>query len=302
MKKIGVKQKLVVFLVGFFLLFGAFALISKSLTIKNNRVVFATRHRVEKPIRSGNFEVVESTVKWDANRTAVIIIDMWDRHWCFGAAARVAEMALAVNSFIAVARARGMLIIHAPSETMAYYQNDPARQRAKNAPKASNLPEGIDSWCYAINERERLAKFPIDDSDGGCDTDYIKRDEKVWKHEIASIKIADGDIVSDSGTEIWNLLEERRIRNVLIVGVHTNMCIVGRPFGLRNMARFGKKVMLVRDLTDAMYNPAMPPHVDHFSGIRRVIEHIEKYICPTTTSTSLTGKPAFRFKGDTRAG
>ena len=51
----------------------------------------------------------------------------------------------------------------------------------------------------------------------------------------------------------------RGIKNVLLVGVHVNMCVVGRPFGLRNWVKYGKNAFLVRDLTDSMYNPAMPP-------------------------------------------
>ena len=35
-------------------------------------------------------------------------------------------------------------------------------------------------------------------------------------------------------------MAQREIRNVLLAGVHTNMCVLGRPSGLRNMARFGK--------------------------------------------------------------
>ena len=53
-----------------------------------------------------------------------------------------------------------------------------------------------------------------------------------------------------------NLLEQRGIENVILLGVHTNMCVLGRPFGIRQMVYQGKNVVLVRDLTDAMYNPA----------------------------------------------
>ena len=34
------------------------------------------------------------------------------------------------------------------------------------------------------------------------------------------------------------------------------MCVLGRPFGLRQMAKNGKNVVLMRDMTDTMYNPA----------------------------------------------
>ncbi|MFH1921122.1 MAG: hypothetical protein ABIP48_14735 [Planctomycetota bacterium] len=71
------------------------------------------------------------------------------------------------------------------------------------------------------------------------------------------------------------------------MGVHTNMCVLGRPFGIRAMARLGRNVVLVRDLTDAMYDPRQPPHVSHARGTELVIEHIEKHWCPSILSEDL---------------
>ena len=42
------------------------------------------------------------------------------------------------------------------------------------------------------------------------------------------------------------------------------MCVLGRPFGIRQMVEVGGKVALMRDMTDTMDNPQMPPGVDHF--------------------------------------
>ncbi|MCP4451721.1 MAG: ThuA domain-containing protein, partial [Planctomycetes bacterium] len=108
------------------------------------------------------------------------------------------------------------------------------------------------------------------------------------------------DAISDSGIEIWSLLEHRGIKNIIVMGVHANMCVLGRPFGLRNLDRFGKSVVLMRDLTDTMYNSRMAPRVNHFTGTDLLVEHVETHVCPTTTSTVFTGKPAFRFKNDRR--
>ena len=66
------------------------------------------------------------------------------------------------------------------------------------------------------------------------------------------------------------------------------------------MARYGKNVVLVRDLTDTMYNSRSWPYVSHFEGTDRIVEHIEKYVCPTITSTDLTGQPAVPFQPDDR--
>ena len=71
------------------------------------------------------------------------------------------------------------------------------------------------------------------------------------------------------------------------MGVHTNMSVLGRSFGIRQMVRWGLSVALVRDLTDTMYNPAMPPYVSHDEGTRLVVEYIEKFWCPTILSSDL---------------
>jgi type 1 glutamine amidotransferase len=78
------------------------------------------------------------------------------------------------------------------------------------------------------------------------------------------------------------------------------MCVLGRPFGLRQMAKNGKNVVLMRDMTDTMYNPLKRPFVSHFTGTDLIVEHIEKWVCPTITSDQILGGKPFRFKQDTR--
>ena len=122
-----------------------------------------------------------------------------------------------------------------------------------------------------------------------------------WKRQIDILTIdADQDYISDQGDEVWNILEDRGIKNVILTGVHTNMCVLGRPFGLRQMARNGKNVVLMRDMTDTMYNPKAWPYVSHFTGTDLIVEHIEKFVCPTITSDQLIGGESFVFSQDTR--
>ncbi len=256
------------------------------------------RSRVETGQGSGKFRVVQQRAEWKASETAIIICDMWNEHWCKGATQRVAEMAGPMNEAVAKAREKGVLIIHAPSGTVSQYEGHPARTR--NAPAAANLPTDINGWCDLKSQFEQKFEYPIDQSDGGCDCEPRCQQRTAWTGQIDTIKIRDEDAISDSGGEIWNLLEQRGIKNVILMGVHTNMCVLGRPFGLRNMARHGKNVVLARDLTDTMYNSRKRPFVSHFTGTDLIIEHIEKFVCPTIASTALTGKPRFDFKDDKR--
>jgi hypothetical protein len=65
------------------------------------------------------------------------------------------------------------------------------------------------------------------------------------------------------------------------------MCILNRGFAIKQMTRWGIRCILVRDLTDAMCNPRKPPYVSHAAGTELVIQHIEKYWCPTILSSDL---------------
>jgi nicotinamidase-related amidase len=243
-------------------------------------------------------------VSWDPNKTAIIICDMWDDHWCKSAARRVGEMAGPMNKVIKKARDRGVFIIHAPSSVVSFYKDTPQRKRALEAP-AAKTPVELSTkgrwgtyWCWPDGKREGV--LPIDDSDTGCDCKEKCTVRDAWKRQISTIEIAKEDAISDNGQEVWNMLAQKKIDNVILCGVHLNMCVLGRPFGIRQMVKLGKNVALMRDLTDTMYNPQRPPGVNHFAGTDLVVAHVEKYWCPSFTSSDLTGKPAFRFKDDPR--
>ncbi len=270
------------------------------------------RSRAETAADSGTFEVRETAVRWNSGETAIIVCDMWDAHHCLNAVRRVTELAPRMNQVLESARSRGVLIVHAPSSCMEPYNDHPARKRAQAAPRAANLPKDIGDWCRQIPSEEK-GKYPIDQTDGGEDDDPAehkswherlaamgRNPKSPWKTQVDVLKIHDEDAISDSGVEIWNLLEQRGIQNVILLGVHTNMCVLGRPFGLRQMAKNGKKVVLMRDMTDTMYNPERAPFVSHFRGTDLIVEHIEKYVCPTITSDQLVGGAAFTFEGDVR--
>jgi type 1 glutamine amidotransferase len=66
------------------------------------------------------------------------------------------------------------------------------------------------------------------------------------------------------------------------------------------MVSAGKNVVLMRDMTDTMYNPASAPFVSHFTGTDLIVEHIEKWVCPTITSDQVIGGESFVFKNDSR--
>jgi len=215
---------------------------------------------------------------FEPSETALLICDMWNRHWSRGATLRVEEMAPLVDQLARVLRSKGVLIIHSPSETEDFYSGSAALRRAR-AIRLAPAP--------AV-KKLTLPPLPIDDSDGGSDTGE-KPWFKAWTRQHPSIYIDDArDFISADGDQIYSVAAAKGIRTLFFCGVHTNMCVLrSRTFSLKPMAERGLEVVLVRDLTDTMYNPARPPYVNHDEGTRLVVDYIEKYVCPSVSSRSL---------------
>ena len=237
------------------------------------------RSRVEIYKGSSDWREVAIDEPFSPSSSALILCDMWDHHWCQGAAGRVAILARKIAPIVDFAREHGFLIIHAPSETMQFYKDAPQRL------KMLSIPPVQPPAPLALSD----PPLPIDDSDGGCDTpnNPLPVNYRNWTRENSAIRIGPADLISDDGREVYSALRSHGIKTLFVAGVHANMCILNRTFAIRQMTKWGVHCILIRDLTDAMYNPARRPFVSHEQGTELVIEHIEKYWAPTVTSDDL---------------
>jgi len=244
------------------------------------------RERKESAPHSKDFRVIERITDWQVSETAIIVCDMWDGHFCRLAAQRVGVMVLRMNQVISAARSHGVMVIHAPSGTVDIYADTPYRKRMQQAPMAK-APDGwqFNKWCDCDLTRE--PELPVDVSKQSCDDPIVGTAVRQFSKQHSGLDIIGYDGISDSGQEIWNFCEANGIKNIVLMGVHTNMCVLGRPFGIRAMVKLGRNVVLARDLTDAMYDPRQPPFVSHARGTEMVVEHIEKYWCPSIISADL---------------
>ena len=244
--------------------------------------VLGLRSRVETRKGSGIWREVGVRSPIAPARSAVLVCDVWDTHWCRTAAERSALLAARIDELLRDARSAGARIVHAPSGTLERYEGTPQRRRMRRFPPVEP-PEPLDLPDVEL---------PIDDSDGGCDTGdcQLPRPDarrSPWRRQHAAIEIAEEDVISEDGAEVYSMLRGAGIDTLFFTGVHVNMCVLNRPFGIKQMTRWGVDCVLVRDLTDSMYNPGRPPYVSHDEGTRLVVEHVEKHWCPTTTSGEL---------------
>ncbi len=285
------------------------------MTSADDSAKFSVQLRSQVPIQESDprFLPMVEQQSWQADRVAVVICDVWDSHHCLNAVRRVGQLAPRIAAFANRMREMGAVIIHAPSDCMSAYETHPCRLRAKNAFASGAAPETMRSWCNSI-ESERGARYPVDQSDGGEDDDLTEhaqwhdvleslgRNPKMpWLEQTPAITIdTSRDYITESGSEIWHILKDQGIEHVLLCGVHANMCILGRPFGLRQLREHGFHAVLVRDLTDTMYNPKQWPYVSHFTATDLVVDHIEQRVCQTIKSNQILGGSPFRFSEDQR--
>jgi nicotinamidase-related amidase len=249
----------------------------------SNRVVVAgnlrlnARHIVAK---DNNFFPNHLSLQWKVQETAILLIDVWDDLYCKSSRDRVDAMVPKMNEVISAARSNGLMIIHAPSEVANHYEGSIPRIRMRRA-KSATPPVPILDWNLFDSKTE--APLPIDDSkeQEPCDDSIVGPQIPKYSKIHNGIRISDWDGIAGSGREVYNYFSQEGIRNIVVMGFHTNLCVLGRSYGIRQLVKLGFNVVLVRDLTDAMYDPRDFPFVSHSRGCELVIEHIEKYWCPT---------------------
>ena len=258
---------------------GKWILIGMPLLAATAVITVPIRSRVELFRGSGEWRDAILSESIDPATTAIILCDLWDKHWCRGATTRVGVLTEKVNPVLKAARRKGVLIIHAPSDTMGFYKDAPQRLAMLAIPSAT----------VPVSKDIPTPKLPIDDSDGGCDTEGDKF-YKAWSRQHPAIDIGPNDLISDKGEEVYSARRLRGIKHLLVAGVHTNMCILNRSFAIRQMTKWGVRCILLRDLTDAMYDPKDAPHVPHDEGTNLVIQHIEQHWAPTMLSSDLLAR------------
>ncbi len=226
-------------------------------------------------------------VKWHPNKTAIIVVDMWDKHHCIPSEKRVISLAKKINSLLSFLRNIGVQVIFAPSDMVSYYVNTSNRKRTILLSNMNKVFFKELSWLSNFKEEPSM---PVE---SGCEDNKQNFDgtERSWSHQIDLLEIEENDLISENGSEIINILMNKKIQLILYAGVHSNICIVGRPFGMRNLKKEGFQVILIRDLTDSYskMDIQLPFQRDRNKA---VINHIETYVGSTIHSNQL--KPEFK--------
>lgn len=191
-------------------------------------------------------------VEWDLNSAdfAVVVVDVWSRHWCASFTETVNAMAPAIGRFVDRMREAGATVVHAPGGIRNQFTDSTAYLRGQKLP-VSPLPE-IGS----------LPPLTGRDPFGGmtrvrCPSGETPRRIGYTVHP--EVRVEAEDFVVFTPETLWNVFQARGISHVLYVGFAANNCVRGRPYGMLPMRMRGVEAGIVRDLTAVDFSVVEPP-------------------------------------------
>lgn len=224
-----------------------------------------------------HWDVRETQVQWNASEVGIIVVDMWNMHWCPTVTFWAGQGAVAINRTANVLRGAGATVIWAPSDITAYYDGTGARNNTLALPKATLPPHDPPYKPYP--------PFPITAgaTNGGCtvpnSTYYYP-----WTRQIDTLVIDEGRdflLASANGEqELWNIIEAKGLTKILYAGEAEDMCIMALPFGVNNLRARGwakEDLVVVRDLVKNMYNPMDAPYVSEGAAQALMTGYVESF-------------------------
>ena len=259
------------------------------------------------------------TEKVPCDKVGIIVMDVWDRHWCKSWTARDAAMIPKMNKVLTAARKMGVLVIFSPSSVAEFYKDYPERKAVLAMPKSQetvypsvNKIRGmtpkqkakyIDNKYFvgtiyeargdAGTTYEGYPSLPPFAHTGGCECgpDRPCKSENVWTRQNKDLIIAGNDFIVEGNNqdEIVNLCKSKGLTHLLYIGAAGNMCLTWtRETSIMNMANRGLKPIIMEDLIISIsgrgYNPdtkQIDPTFTPEKGDSLILDHLKKYVAPS---------------------
>lgn len=213
--------------------------------------------------------ILKRTETVDPKQVGVIAVDVWNHHWCKTAMMRIDAIIPRMNKALDAARDLGMTIMLCPSDVVDNYAGYPQREAVLALPQIP-VPSVIEVSC------------PPAPDPGGCACDRERCAVNFgWDGMHPGLRIAGGDWMPDTRAEVYALCQKFGLTHLIYVGFHTQVCLLGKPMGLKAMKSAGLKCVLARDLTDAHpgYDPARNFTPD--LNTEQVVAHFERHLAPS---------------------
>lgn len=207
----------------------------------------------------------------DPKKIGIIAVDCWHYHWCRTWRTRAGSLIPRFNACFGAARALGMTLVFSPTNAMRDLNESPQRLAAlalpnHPLPQLANLP---DPFPHGV-------RYGMCECGLGEACFYTNN----VNNQHPDLKMTADDFIALTQQETYNIFKGRGITHILYTGFATNMCMWGKPTGMKFMRQLGFHCLFARDLTEAMtgyieesYNPTR--------GTLDVIELLESKAAPS---------------------
>jgi len=179
----------------------------------------------------------------DAKKVAIIVMDTWDYHWCRSWRNRAASLIPRMNKTLEGARKLGITILFSPTNAMRDMHNTRQRKATLQLP-FHQIPESLNLL------EEGASPF----LSGNCECGYGHACFVTHNvnNQHPQLVMSDEDFIAVTLQEAYNVLAEKGITHVILAGFATNVCVWGKPAGLKNLLNAGFQCAIASDLTEAI--------------------------------------------------
>ena len=194
----------------------------------------------------GSDKVVVAHPRIDPKHVGIVIVDMWNYHWCMTWAEQAGGMYTRMNKALEGARKLGMTVLWAPTDVAGMYAGTPQRERALATPYVP-LPK--------VREYHCAFTIPYGTCHCGPGIPCVVNYGHDGMHP--GIVIAPDDLIVSGTQELYSICKAHGLTQLLYMGGAVNICLTGKPEGLKPMYEAGLDGWVARDLVEAWteYNP-----------------------------------------------
>lgn len=213
----------------------------------------------------------ELDMELPAERTALVLVDMWNVHFIRSWIERAERISREfVIPAIDAARQAGITVIHAPCPEVARQYPDHLPDVPPAPPQPSSGPDWPPAEFRGRSGEYAAYRGPRDQPPGiATHWDSVKDD--LGMSPLVDVK--PDDPVVATGRELHHVLAERGVYHTVYAGFAANWCLMGRDYGIRAMSLYGYHIVALRDCTTGV---EFPDTVDDCFATEVVIREIEQ--------------------------
>lgn len=176
----------------------------------------------------------------DPRKTAVIVVDPWNYHWCMTWSEHAGGAVPRMNKALQGARMLGLQVLWAPTDVASMYAGYPQRERAL-AYKYVNVP--------AVRKCDLRFTLPR----GGCHCGPGISCLPNYGHDAMppDIDLHPSDLIVSGTQEVYSICKSLGVTHLVYMGGAVNLCLTGKPEGLVPMYEAGLECLVARDLVEA---------------------------------------------------